>query len=471
MSRQNLPANQQRHDNVSVVRLKAGRFKFEACCYRNKAQSYRNGVEKDIEEVLQIERVFANVGKGCYAKIQDVRSALGAKIKNSRDMNDAELERAACELILNTGTMQINEMERQAEVDGILNDVATFVSEKTHHAVTKIPYPVSLIHSTLQKIGFVPTNRKSAKVQALEAIKLLQTVLEIERAPMMLRATVTKSFFSDAKDFLDSINSPILNRDELPDAVTFEFSIKPSEYRIVDQAISKGGANCSVQVITSLGDEAVDADEVEQKPLAALAQSAHKQTPAASPTKTTKKKDRKKNRKMQLSDSEPETVGKGKFLSNTLQQSDGEDATDRKKNKKANRKRDEQKACARVERRKKDRERQAESDEDNLTTKEAQRRLAKEKEDERKRQELLADPNYYDSDEFGSDYDEYYALGETEIDFEDFVAQKREARLAAAEAAKETAEPAQMTRKQARQKRKMRNKKGERIHSSDEEGD
>lgn len=49
--------------NVAVVRMKKGGKRFEIACYKNKVFNWRNGVETDIDEVLQITRVYENVSK------------------------------------------------------------------------------------------------------------------------------------------------------------------------------------------------------------------------------------------------------------------------------------------------------------------------------------------------------------------------------------------------------------------------
>lgn len=49
--------------NIAVVRLKKNGKRFEVACYKNKVLNWRNGVETDIGEVLQIMRVYENVSK------------------------------------------------------------------------------------------------------------------------------------------------------------------------------------------------------------------------------------------------------------------------------------------------------------------------------------------------------------------------------------------------------------------------
>ena len=64
MSRINTPTNQKLLTNVAVVRSKKAGKRFEIACYKNKVLSWRQGVEKDLDEVLQSHTVFLNVSKG-----------------------------------------------------------------------------------------------------------------------------------------------------------------------------------------------------------------------------------------------------------------------------------------------------------------------------------------------------------------------------------------------------------------------
>ena len=64
MSQINTPTNQKLLTNVAVIRSKKGGKRFEIACYKNKVLSWRQGVEKDLDEVLQSHTVFLNVSKG-----------------------------------------------------------------------------------------------------------------------------------------------------------------------------------------------------------------------------------------------------------------------------------------------------------------------------------------------------------------------------------------------------------------------
>lgn len=72
------PQNLKLLTNVAVVRLKKSGKKFELACYQNKVLNWRSKQEGNINEVLQIDKVFSDVGKGEFAKKKDMQSAFGS---------------------------------------------------------------------------------------------------------------------------------------------------------------------------------------------------------------------------------------------------------------------------------------------------------------------------------------------------------------------------------------------------------
>jgi len=92
--------------NEAIVRIKKGGKRFEIACYKNKVLNWRNGVEEDIDEVLQISKVYENVSKGKFAKKSDWVKAFGVQD-----------EEQACRAILDHGELQVSEGERKANVE------------------------------------------------------------------------------------------------------------------------------------------------------------------------------------------------------------------------------------------------------------------------------------------------------------------------------------------------------------------
>lgn len=167
---------------MSLVKLKKARKRFEIACYQNKVQDYRKGVEKDLDEVLQIHQVFINVSKGQVASKEDLN-----KCFETTDIDEIITE------ILTKGEIQLSERERQVMLNKINNELLTIVSAKCINPVSKKRYPPTMIHKLLVELKFSPVLNKPAKLQALEAIKLLivKQIVPIVRAKMKVKVTIS----------------------------------------------------------------------------------------------------------------------------------------------------------------------------------------------------------------------------------------------------------------------------------------
>ena len=197
------PSGQIKLTNVSLVKLKKNKKRFEIACYQNKVQDYRKGIEKDIDEVLQIHQVFMNVSKGLVASKEDLTKSFG-----STDIDPIINE------ILTKGEIQLSEKERQLMLNKINNEMLTIISTKCINPNSKKRYPPTMIHKALVELKFSPVANKPAKIQALDAIRLLvsKQIMPIARAKMKVKITlvsstdeeiitiITKSFFQPAID-------------------------------------------------------------------------------------------------------------------------------------------------------------------------------------------------------------------------------------------------------------------------------
>ncbi|KAF7559775.1 hypothetical protein G7046_g4384 [Stylonectria norvegica] len=228
MSRQiNQPSNQIKLTNVSLVRLKKGKKRFELACYKNKVLEWRSGIETDLDNVLQIPNVFLNVSKGQTAPKDDLEKAFG----KGKATDDIILE------ILKKGEMQVGEKERHAQLERVHNEVVSIVASKLVDPRTKRVYTSGMIDKALDMLSSQAHNpdkakdaaaattaapeagedsepkpkakehtwtgvsaTKSAKSQALEAMKALiaHQPIPVARARMKLRVTCSTSVLKQA---------------------------------------------------------------------------------------------------------------------------------------------------------------------------------------------------------------------------------------------------------------------------------
>lgn len=221
----NQPSNQIKLTNVSLVRMKKGKKRFEIACYQNKVQDWRLKVEKDLDEVLQIPQVFTNVSKGQVANNEDLLTAFG-KTNHDEIILD----------ILDKGEIQLNEKERNANLQQKNNEFLTIISTKSINPRSKKRYPPSMIQKALNEIKYHLNPNKPTKLQALEAIKILITkqIIPIARAQMkvkiiLLNKVKNKIFDDEFKLLLDKID------DETQDTKTFEIIaiIDPVNYKVI----------------------------------------------------------------------------------------------------------------------------------------------------------------------------------------------------------------------------------------------
>ena len=216
-------------------------MRFEIACYKNTVVAWRDGFERDLDNVLQTTRVYTNVSKGVFAKEEDVLRAFGTKD-----------ESAVCEIILNQGELQVSDKERKVTLENIFRDAVTVLVEKCVNPETNRPYPPGVIERALREIHFSVDPMKGAKQQALAALPKLQTVFPIERAPMRF-----KFAFADAPAFAarrDQTLEMLATLDAKVERVTeteIVCTADPSAYRACDKFVrERTGGTGRLEVVT-----------------------------------------------------------------------------------------------------------------------------------------------------------------------------------------------------------------------------
>lgn len=225
----NQPSNQIKLTNVSIVRLKKGGKRYEIACYKNKVQEWRNGVEKDLDDVLQISNVFVNVSKGEVAKSNDLKKSFGTDDRNT-----------IAREILSKGEVQVGEKEREHDIAAVRREIATLVAEKCVDPATQSPYSVSIIEKAMTEAGYSVRANKNAKSQVSECIKILQSdsTLPIQRAKMRIRVVVPAANIDDLRGrLLDGVDK--LEHEEKGEEWSGTMLIDPGQFRVISELLNK----------------------------------------------------------------------------------------------------------------------------------------------------------------------------------------------------------------------------------------
>ncbi|XP_076165725.1 SBDS ribosome maturation factor [Ptiloglossa arizonensis] len=244
------PTNQIRLTNVAVVRMKKLGKRFEIACYRNKVISWRNKLEKDIDEVLQTHTVFINVSKGQVAKKEDLIKAFGMD-------NQTEI----CKEILTKGELQVSDKERHSALDSMFKDIATTVADKCVNPETKRPYTVTMIEKAMKDVHFSVKPTRNAKQQALDVIPQLKLVMPIERAQMRLRICSSGKEAKKLKDKIIKLIAKVETEEWNNRELNLVCLIDPGHYREINELIRSETKGSGLLELLDLK-EIVEGDEI-----------------------------------------------------------------------------------------------------------------------------------------------------------------------------------------------------------------
>ncbi|CAG8476141.1 13302_t:CDS:2 [Ambispora gerdemannii] len=235
----NQPSNQIKLTNVSIVRLRKGGKRFEIACYKNKVLEWRNGVETDLDNVLQINNVFLNVSKGQVAPKDDLQKAF-----KTEDLNKIVEE------ILKKGELQVSERERSNQIDNTYREIATIVAEKCVNPETKRPYTVTMIEKAMGELHMSVKTNRSTKSQLQE-----KKIIPIARAQMRLRITIPN--VKEGKRVREKLVPLIAQtEDENFDGDEYELlcTIDPGQYRTISELLQSDTKGKGQLELLSLND-------------------------------------------------------------------------------------------------------------------------------------------------------------------------------------------------------------------------
>jgi len=230
------PVNRKTLTNISIVRYKVGGKRFEIACYPNKVEEWKRGIEKRIEEVLQLPEIYDNVSRGVVVNPIDLSNTFNTENKDE-----------IIEIILEKGEIQNSELERKQTYDKMFKDIATIICDKCVNSENGAPLTRGVVEGAMRQIHYSVKIDKTAKQQALNVIKLLieSQIIPIERAKMLILLTTTISKLDELKqNFIDIID---IQEEKVTESnVTINALIIPSDFRIINTKSKNLGINLQV---------------------------------------------------------------------------------------------------------------------------------------------------------------------------------------------------------------------------------
>jgi ribosome maturation protein SDO1 len=167
------PSNVIKLTNVSLVRYKKGKKRFELACYKNKLLEYRSGTETDLDNVLQVPTIFLNAQKGETAPNAELvkawpppepsekptggKGTKGKKGKGKANNDQGDDEKSwkdsIIEEILKKGEIQVNSNERKELLERMEREIVEEVAQRLIDPTTKRVYTTGMIKKGLDVLS------------------------------------------------------------------------------------------------------------------------------------------------------------------------------------------------------------------------------------------------------------------------------------------------------------------------------
>jgi ribosome maturation protein SDO1 len=141
------PSNRINLTNVSLVRYKKGKKRFELACYKNKLLEYRSGIETNLDDVLQVPTIFLSVSKGATAPKEDLEKSFGKKASTPEGHDEIIKE------ILSKGEIQVGAKERGELLERIEKEVLEEVAGRLVDPGSKRVYTTGMISKALDVLS------------------------------------------------------------------------------------------------------------------------------------------------------------------------------------------------------------------------------------------------------------------------------------------------------------------------------
>ena len=218
--------------NVGIIKYKKGGKRFEIACYKNKAINWRNGVEKDLSEVVQILDVYTNVQSG---KLVD--KELLEEVFPKMTKQEVIVE------ILDKGEMQMGEKERESLLENLSKEILTIVQSKMVHPKSKRPYSLDAMKAAMKSINFNVKLNQPAKKQANDCMKKLQQKYLVKKADMLVQLKIPKHNAAKIIEALDEQEINIKSQKAAEEGICYiQSELDPSKYRLVNElAVNNDG--------------------------------------------------------------------------------------------------------------------------------------------------------------------------------------------------------------------------------------
>jgi ribosome maturation protein SDO1 len=174
-------------DRFTTARISKSGEKFEILVRPEPALEYKMGKQLTISQLLAIDEIYSDAGKGTRASSEKMEKAFGC--------TDAL---KIAEEIMRHGELQLTTDQRRQLVEEKRKQIVAFISRNCIDPRTATPHPPIRIEQALAQVKFSIDPFKSADEQAKDIIEELRAILPIKMEHMRVAVRILAEYGAKA---------------------------------------------------------------------------------------------------------------------------------------------------------------------------------------------------------------------------------------------------------------------------------
>lgn len=176
-----------RTEDAVIARFEKAGEKFEILVDPHMAMDYRHGKQVDFSDLVAIDSVFKDAGKGEVKAEEGLRKVFGT----------TEFNAIAKKIILE-GEVQLTTQQRREMAESKRKELITFISRNAMNPQTGAPHPLQRIETALNEMKFnVDINRPMPEM-VQEALKGLKRLLPLSMEKLRVAVKIPAQFAGKA---------------------------------------------------------------------------------------------------------------------------------------------------------------------------------------------------------------------------------------------------------------------------------
>ena len=170
-------------EKFTTARISKSGEKFEILVKPDPALEYKMGKQLGISQLLVIDEVYSDAGKGTHASAEKLQKAFGT-----------EDPTAIAEEIMKHGELQLTTDQRRQLVEDKRKQIVAFVARNCIDPRTGTPHPPIRIEQAMNQIKYSIDPFKNADEQAKDVIEELRALIPIKMEQMRVAIKILAEF-------------------------------------------------------------------------------------------------------------------------------------------------------------------------------------------------------------------------------------------------------------------------------------